>query len=217
MYQIKFIPGSARDFSATKKYHPSNCNKLFVACTVLSSSYHTKLSQSAVLLWNLFSSSSLMFLLLLELFSWLNSLDKANSSLNFPRPQRASSGVSSSKPFIVRSFLRYQVKRNEGPIGNRCRNSGIGVIEYCSVISTKLRCRLNLLLTFDGTYWWQQVACLSSALQNSTCSATDQACICADAALNAKVSICVQSSCNVKDQLSKDPPTILGFLSLTKT
>ncbi|PMD17184.1 hypothetical protein NA56DRAFT_632302 [Hyaloscypha hepaticicola] len=45
-------------------------------------------------------------------------------------------------------------------------------------------------------------ACLDSALQNSTCSATDQACICADAALNAKVSICVQSSCNVKEQLT---------------
>jgi hypothetical protein len=125
--------------------------------------------------------------------------------------------VSSSKPFIVRSFLRYQVKRNEGPNGNCCRNSGIDVIEYCSVISTKLRCRLNLLLTFDGTYQRQQIACLGSALQNSTCSATDQACICADAALNAKVSICVQSSCNVKEQLSKGPPIILGFLSLTKT
>ena len=58
---------------------------------------------------------------------------------------------------------------------------------------------------------------MSSALQNSTCSATDQACICADAALNAKVSICVQSSCTVKEQLSKGPPIILGFLSLTKT
>lgn len=116
------------------------------------------------------------------------------------------------KSFIDRSFLRYQIKRNEGRNGNCYRNSGIGVIEHCSVIYAKLRCRLNLLLTFDGTYWWQQTARLDSALQNSTYSATDQACVCADAALNTQVLIYVQSSCSLKEQLSKGHPMmILGF------
>jgi len=146
------VPGSSKMFHLQK--HPvSALNSSWHSTDPLSlpstsSSYYTKLSQSAVLSRKLFSSSSLTSFIiagLLELSSWLSSPDKANSFLNFSTPQRASSGVSRSKSFIVRSFLRYQVERNEGPNGNCCRDSGIDVVEYCSVISTKLRCRLNLL------------------------------------------------------------------------
>ncbi|KAH6718782.1 hypothetical protein BKA61DRAFT_542829 [Leptodontidium sp. MPI-SDFR-AT-0119] len=54
------------------------------------------------------------------------------------------------------------------------------------------------------------VSCLGSALQNSTCSATDQACLCADVALKTQVSICVQSSCSIKEQL-----TTMNLTSIT--
>lgn len=147
IFQPQKHPASAPNSSWHSKQTPKS--------TSTSSSYYTKLSQSAFLSRNLFSSSSLTSFIiagLLELSSWLNSPDKTNSSLNFSTPQRASSGVSRSKSFIVRSFLRYQVKRNEGPNGNCCQDSGIDIIGYCSVISTKLRCRLNLPLTFDGTH-----------------------------------------------------------------
>ncbi|KAH9210167.1 hypothetical protein DL95DRAFT_413210 [Leptodontidium sp. 2 PMI_412] len=93
--------------------------------------------------------------------------------------------VGSSKSFIVRSFLRYRIKRNEEPNESCCRSSGIDIIKPCSIISAKLRY---------------------------------QACLCADVALKTQVSICVQSSCSIKEQLSKGPPIItLSFPSLTKT
>ncbi|KAH9204947.1 hypothetical protein DL95DRAFT_255244, partial [Leptodontidium sp. 2 PMI_412] len=53
-------------------------------------------------------------------------------------------------------------------------------------------------------------SCLGSALRNSTCSATDKACVCADAVLNTQVSICVQSSCSIKEQL-----TTMNITSIT--
>ncbi|PVH72157.1 hypothetical protein DL98DRAFT_611756, partial [Cadophora sp. DSE1049] len=44
--------------------------------------------------------------------------------------------------------------------------------------------------------------CLDFALQTSTCSATDQACVCVDTALNAQIAACIHSSCSVKEQLT---------------
>ncbi|KAL4994932.1 hypothetical protein BDV10DRAFT_197117 [Aspergillus recurvatus] len=46
------------------------------------------------------------------------------------------------------------------------------------------------------------LACLISALSNSTCSATDFACICADTALNAQLTPCMLASCTVRESLT---------------
>ncbi|KAL4987806.1 hypothetical protein BDW68DRAFT_197132 [Aspergillus falconensis] len=46
------------------------------------------------------------------------------------------------------------------------------------------------------------LACLISALSNSTCSATDFACICADTELNAQLTPCMLASCTVRESLT---------------
>ncbi|SPO06396.1 related to integral membrane protein PTH11 [Cephalotrichum gorgonifer] len=46
------------------------------------------------------------------------------------------------------------------------------------------------------------LTCLETALIESSCAPTDQACICRDTVLLGDVSICVKASCTVKEQLS---------------
>ncbi|KAL4971925.1 hypothetical protein BDW66DRAFT_155210 [Aspergillus desertorum] len=46
------------------------------------------------------------------------------------------------------------------------------------------------------------LACLISALSNSTCSVIDYACICADTALNAQLTPCMLTSCTVRESLT---------------
>ncbi|KAL4757703.1 CFEM domain-containing protein [Aspergillus foveolatus] len=46
------------------------------------------------------------------------------------------------------------------------------------------------------------LSCLISALNNSTCSLTDFACICADAQLNAQLTPCMLVSCTVRESLT---------------
>ncbi|KAL4733771.1 hypothetical protein BDV11DRAFT_209946 [Aspergillus similis] len=46
------------------------------------------------------------------------------------------------------------------------------------------------------------LACLISALNNSTCSVTDFACICADTQLNAQLTPCILASCTVRQALT---------------
>ncbi|KAL4745346.1 hypothetical protein BDW72DRAFT_208267 [Aspergillus terricola var. indicus] len=46
------------------------------------------------------------------------------------------------------------------------------------------------------------LACLISALSNSTCSVTDFSCICADTQLNAQLTPCMLASCTVRESLT---------------
>ncbi|TEY49541.1 hypothetical protein BOTCAL_0284g00060 [Botryotinia calthae] len=46
------------------------------------------------------------------------------------------------------------------------------------------------------------LTCLTTALANSTCSPTDQECICTNVPLNAEVNTCVMGQCTIKEALS---------------
>ncbi|KAF7859673.1 hypothetical protein EAF04_008752 [Stromatinia cepivora] len=46
------------------------------------------------------------------------------------------------------------------------------------------------------------VTCLTTALANSTCSPTDQQCICTNVPLNTQVNVCVLTHCTVKESLT---------------
>ncbi|KAF7945312.1 hypothetical protein EAE96_010088 [Botrytis aclada] len=46
------------------------------------------------------------------------------------------------------------------------------------------------------------LTCLTTALSNSTCSPTDQQCICTNVPLNTAVNICVMEECTIKEALS---------------
>ncbi|KAK0107936.1 hypothetical protein ONS96_003722 [Cadophora gregata f. sp. sojae] len=46
------------------------------------------------------------------------------------------------------------------------------------------------------------LTCLANAVANSTCTPTDTACVCTNVPLNAAVSVCVQSTCSVKQSLT---------------
>lgn len=66
-----------------------------------------------------------------------------------------------------------------------------------------------------------QTKCLGTYLANSTCSATDFACICADVTLMNGVQDCVLGSCTIKQSLSKwaDPdntPILRALTSLKR-
>ena len=70
---------------------------------------------------------------------------------------------------------------------------------------------VSLLLIRESS----QLDCIVSAVLNSTCSASDTPCICANAALQAQAQQCVLASCTVREQLST--LTFLPLLPFTVT
>ncbi|CZR68873.1 related to integral membrane protein PTH11 [Phialocephala subalpina] len=74
-------------------------------------------------------------------------------------------------------------------------------LNYLDVVS-----ELVFLCSFNESFGGRDssfatVICLANAVVNSTCSPTDQQCICTDAPLNAQVNVCVQSTCTIKESL----------------
>lgn len=86
--------------------------------------------------------------------------------------------------------------------GARCEAGSLSILDQlpdcvvCLVFPSYGRKVVKLMLSL-------KLGCLSTAIVNSTCLATNQTCVCADESLQSAVGICVSENCTVKNALSR--------------
>ena len=75
-------------------------------------------------------------------------------------------------------------------------SSVIAELPTCAVRNSQLEKRCS-------NWRKTQLVCLERGIENSTCAATNQTCICLNASLQTDVAACVATSCTIKESLSK--------------